>query len=112
MIEKAEAKENEGKGIMCEVCQSLHDNLQRIDEVKKRGITISIGEIIKVPLEIAETGFIKIVATQPNPGNTLQPGVKLWTIQAKEYDELAPYKPSSWFIVTKEELISWKEGVI
>ena len=97
---------------VCILCAQVHANLQRIEEEKRRGRRVSIGQIINVRLGVSSTGMVKVVGDhtmcQPNP---LQPGVENWDYVITEYDESNPNSAKANYFVSEKELIEWEEGL-
>ena len=70
---------------------------------------IEIGQVVPVPREIAESGYVKIVGdatnAQPNPFSVWGK----WEYLAVEYDLESNENKGSAFTMTKEEVTSYAE---
>ena len=61
------------------------------------------GMIVPCPVEVSETGFIKIVADQRH----CRSAISRWQLKAKTYDLPQDKCSGSWFDVTEEEVLKW-----
>lgn len=69
---------------------------------------LSVGAIIRCSQSTAESGFLKIVGTQPLE-QTSSVAKSNWTILAVECDEKGDAKNSNYFKITQEEIDRWQE---
>lgn len=67
----------------------------------------SVGSIVKVPVELAETQCIKIVADQRHARSD----ISRWEMLAVQYDEETGRSIGQAFAVTEKELLKWERAM-
>lgn len=67
---------------------------------------LTVGAVISCPKSVAESGFVKIVATQPI--NQTSRRAK-WTILGAECNENGEAKNSNFFEIKQEEIDRWQQ---
>ena len=71
-------------------------------------MVIHVGDVVKVPKTVSETGFIKIVADQTNCLPVSNSFYTKWDYKAVVYNPSTKTQPNfSTFAITKMELIKW-----